>query len=37
MKKRILVTGGDGRFANILKKKKKILVLKFFSKKKLNK
>ena len=36
MKKRILVTGGDGRFANILKKKNKILDLKFLSKKELN-
>ena len=36
MKKRILVTGGDGRFANILKKKNKILNLKFLSKKELN-
>jgi len=36
MKKRILVTGGDGRFANILKKKNKILDLKFLYKKELN-
>ena len=36
MKKRILVTGGDGRFANILKKRNKILDLKFLSKKELN-
>jgi dTDP-4-dehydrorhamnose reductase len=36
MKKKILVTGGNGRFANILKKKNKILDLKFLSKKELN-
>ena len=36
MKDKIIVTGGDGRFAQILKKKNKVLNLKFFSKKKLN-
>ena len=36
MKDKIIVTGGDGRFAKTLKKKNKILNLKFFSKKKLN-
>ena len=36
MQDKIIVTGGDGRFAKILKKKNKILNLKFFSKKKLN-
>ena len=36
MKKKIIVTGGNGRFANILKKKNKILDLKFLSKKELN-
>ena len=36
MKKLILVTGGNGRFAKILKKKNKILNLKFLSKKELN-
>ena len=33
MKKLILVTGGDGRFAKVLKKNKKILNLYFASKK----
>ena len=36
MKKKILVTGGDGRFARVLKEKNKILDLKFLSKKELN-
>ena len=36
MKKPILVTGGDGRFANVLKAKNKKLNLKFLSKKELN-
>ena len=36
MKKPILVTGGNGRFAKVLKKKNKELNLKFFSKKELN-
>ena len=36
MKDKIIVTGGDGRFAQILKKKNKVLNLKFFSKKKSN-
>ena len=36
MNDKIIVTGGDGRFAQILKKKNRILNLKFFSKKKLN-
>ena len=36
MKNLIIVTGGDGRFAQILKKKNKFLNLKFLSKKKLN-
>lgn len=36
MKKKIVVTGGDGRFAKILKKNNKYLNLFFFSKKKLN-
>ena len=36
MQDKIIVTGGDGRFAQILKKKNKILNLKFLSKKKLN-
>ena len=36
MQDKIIVTGGDGRFAKILKKKNKILNLKFFSKKELN-
>ena len=36
MKKLIIVTGGDGRFANVLKKKNKKLNLKFLSKKELN-
>lgn len=36
MKDRIIVTGGDGRFAKVLKKKNKKLNLFFFSKKKLN-
>lgn len=36
MKKLIIVTGGDGRFANVLKNKNKKLNLKFFSKKELN-
>ena len=36
MQDKIIVTGGDGRFAKILKNKNKILNLKFFSKKKLN-
>lgn len=36
MQDKIIVTGGDGRFAKILKKKNKILNLKFLSKKKLN-
>ena len=36
MKHTILVTGGNGRFAKILKKKNKILNLKFLSKKDLN-
>jgi len=36
MKKKILVTGGDGRFAKVLKEKNKILDLKFLSKKELN-
>ena len=36
MEHKIIVTGGDGRFAQILKKKNKTLNLKFFSKKKLN-
>ena len=33
MKKLVFVTGGNGRFAKILKEKNKILNLKFFSKK----
>jgi len=36
MKKKIIVTGGDGRFAKILKKHNKDLNLLFFSKKKLD-
>lgn len=36
MTKKILVTGGNGRFANILKEKNEILDLKFLSKKELN-
>ena len=36
MKKVILVTGGNGRFAKILRKKNKILNLKFFGKDELN-
>ena len=36
MENKIIVTGGDGRFAQVLKKKNKILNLKFFSKNKLN-
>ena len=36
MKTKILVTGGDGRFGNILKKKNKKLNLIFKSKKQLN-
>ncbi len=36
MKKKILVTGGDGRFANVLKKQNKNLELIFKSKKQLN-
>ena len=36
MQDKIIVTGGDGRFAKILKNKNKILNLKFLSKKKLN-
>ena len=36
MKKLIIVTGGNGRFAKILKNKNKILNLKFLSKKQLN-
>ena len=36
MKKLILVTGGDGRFANILKKNNKFLNLYFASKKECN-
>ena len=36
MKKKILVTGGDGRFAKVLKEKNKILNLKFLSKKELD-
>jgi len=36
MKKLIIVTGGDGRFANVLKKQNKKLNLKFLSKKELN-
>ena len=36
MKKKIVVTGGNGRFAKILKKYNKYLNLFFFSKKKLN-
>ena len=36
MTKLILVTGGNGRFAKILKRKNKILDLKFLSKKELN-
>jgi len=36
MKKKILVTGGDGRFAKVLKEKNKILDLKFLSKKELD-
>lgn len=36
MKDKIIVTGGDGRFAKILKKKNKVLNLKFLSKKELN-
>ncbi len=36
MKKIILVSGGDGRFAKILKKKNKDLNLIFLSKKNLN-
>ena len=36
MKKLIIVTGGDGRFANVLKKKNKKLHLKFLSKNELN-
>ena len=36
MKKLIIVTGGNGRFANVLKKKNKKLNLKFLSKKELN-
>tara|TARA_B100001057_G_C22688105_1_gene886584 strand:+ start:143 stop:847 length:705 start_codon:yes stop_codon:yes gene_type:complete len=36
MKKPILVTGGNGRFAKVLKKNNKKLNLKFFSKKELN-
>jgi len=36
MIKKILVTGGDGRFAKVLKEKNKILDLKFLSKKELD-
>ena len=36
MKGKIIVTGGNGRFANILKKKNKTLDLKFLSKNELN-
>ena len=36
MKEKIVVTGGNGRFANILKKKNKILNLKFLYKNELN-
>ena len=36
MKGKIVVTGGNGRFANILKKKNKTLDLKFLSKNELN-
>ena len=36
MKKLIIVTGGNGRFAKILKKKNKILNLKFLTKNELN-
>ena len=36
MKKPILVTGGDGRFAKVLKIKNKKLNLKFLSKKEFN-
>ncbi len=36
MSKLILVTGGDGKFASVLKKKNKILNLKFLSKKELD-
>ena len=36
MKKLILVTGGDGRFAKVLKKNNKILNLYFASKKECN-
>ena len=36
MKKPILVTGGNGRFAKVLKIKNKILNLKFLTKKELN-
>ena len=36
MKKKILVTGGDGRFAKILKKNNKSLDLFFVSKKQCN-
>ena len=36
MKKKILVTGGAGRFAKVLKEKNKILDLKFLSKKELD-
>jgi len=36
MKKKILVTGGDGRFAKVLKKNNKNLNLYFFSKNKLD-
>ena len=36
MKKLILVTGGNGRFAKILKENNKLLNLKFLSKKELN-
>ena len=36
MKKPILVTGGNGRFAQVLKKKNKKVNLKFLSKRELN-
>jgi len=36
MEKKILVTGGNGRFSKILKKNNKILNLIFLSKKKIN-
>ena len=36
MTKKILITGGSGRFAQVLKKKNTLLNLKFLSKKEFN-